>query len=397
MSPEGQPIRQNTAIDIPLQIALPHFIQDDKTSDDGPLFGNFNLVLQSVVCHRGTSLHTGHYISLIRGTAKTRAEVPNTTRRNSADSELPAYSEDQWIKFDDLAPERVVYVDIEKAMAVEMPYLLFYQVQPIYPDEPSTDLSNRPPSYQDSAIGMTVQEATPVNTTMPDMFPQSSTGSSYFDGQTSSSEEPSKARISISDDVERSRKSLNIPDSSRRESLAFTDASTTSSIPSIPVTPNEEAPSSRLSRAASRFGRRNANGEKSKSRPPSHVDENRISATFSKLGLMAGRGSKEALNRNQESPTSDVPIPVKPSADGFVTAGEKSGWEVDEQAPLQPRIEPTLPPHSDSKRSKKGKGKHENKSPEASNSYHHHHDQDHSHKGIGAAHMQGAERVCVLM
>lgn len=385
MSPEGKPIRQNTAIDIPLQIALPHFIQDDKALNDGPLFGNFNLVLQSAVCHRGTSVHTGHYISLIRGTAKPKEEDPDAPRRNSIDSELPAYSEDQWIKFDDLAPERVVYVDIEKAMAEEMPYLLFYQVQPICPDEPPVDLSNRPPSYQDSGIGMTVQEATPINTTMPDPFPHSST-SSYFEGQTGSSDEPSKARISLSDDVERSRKSLNLPDSPRRGSLAFTESST-ASIPSVPVTPSEEAPLSRLSRAASRFGRRSANGEKSKSRPTSHVDENRISATFSRLGLMGNRGSKEALNKNQDSSTSDVLVTVlsvDPSTDGVVATVEKSDTEMDGQAPVQPQVVPTTPQHSNLKQNKKGKGKHESKSSEASRS-------DHEHQ------MQDEKRECVLM
>jgi hypothetical protein len=399
MSPEGQAIRQNTAIDIPLQIALPHFIQDDKASDDGPLFGNFNLVLQSAVCHRGTSVHAGHYISLIRGTAKTREEDPNAPRRNSMDSELPAYSEDQWIMFDDLAPERVVYVDIEKFMEVEMPYLLFYQVQPIFPDEPPIDLSNRPPSYQDSGIGMTVQEATPITTTMPDPFPQSSTSSGYFDGQPSPSEEPSKSRISFSDDAERPRKSLNLPDSSRRGSLAYTDASTTS-LPSVPVTPIEEGPSSRLSRAASRFGRRGANGEKSRSRPTSHVDENRISATFSRLGLMGRGGSKEALNRSSDSSVADVlvtVVSVDPSTDGTIKAPKKSDTEADGHmpVPVQPQVEPPPQQYSDSKQSKKEKGKYKSKSSDAADGHHDEH--SHSNKDKDMAHRQKEDRECVLM
>jgi hypothetical protein len=362
-TPEGQAIRQNTSIDIPLQIALPHFIQDDKSSDDGPLFGNFNLVLQSAVCHRGTSVHAGHYISLIRGTAKPKVEDPNSTRRNSIDSELPAYSEDQWIMFDDLAPERVVYVDIEKFMEVEMPYLLFYQVQPICPDEPPVDLSNRPPSYQDSGIGMTVQEATPITTTMPDPFPKLSANIGYFEGQPKPSEEP-RARLSF-EDAERPRKSLTLPDSSRRGSLAYTDAST-ASLPSAPVTPIEEVPSSRLSRAASRFGRRSANGEKSKSRPSSHVDEGRISATFSRLGLMGNRGSKEALNRSNDSSASDVlvtVVSVDPSTDGVMKSPEKFDTEVEKPVAVQSQIEPPPPvqPYYEIKQGKKDKGKHKSK------------------------------------
>lgn len=398
ISPEGQAIRQNTAIDIPLQIALPHFIQDDKASDDGPLFGNFNLVLQSAVCHRGSSVHAGHYISLIRGTAKPKEEDPNIPRRKSIDSELPAYSEDQWIMFDDLAPERVVYVDIEKFMELEMPYLLFYQVQPICPDEPPIDLSNRPPSYQDSGIGMTVQEATPITTTMPDPFPPSRTSSGYFDGQPSPSEETAKSRVSFGDDVERPRKSLNLPDSSRRGSLTYTDAST-ASLPSVPVTPIEEAHSSRLSRAASRFGRRGANGEKSKSRSTSHVDENRISATFSRLGLMGSRSSKEALNRSNDSSGLDVlvtVVSVDTSTDGAIKAPEKPDLEADEHVPVQPQIEPPPPQQpSESKQSKKEKGKYKSRSSDATNGHHDEHSR--SYKGKETAHKQKEDRECVLM
>jgi hypothetical protein len=392
-TPEGQAIRQNTSIDIPLQIALPHFIQDDKASDDGPLFGNFNLVLQSAVCHRGTSVHAGHYISLIRGTAKVKEEDPNLPRRNSMDSELPAYSEDQWIMFDDLAPQRVTYVDIEKFMEIEMPYLLFYQVQPICPDEPLIDLSNRPPSYQDSGIGMTVQEATPITTTMPGPFPKSNTTSGYFDGQPSASEEP-RARISF-EDAERPRKSLNLPESSRRGSLTYTDAST-ASLPSVPVTPIEEAPSSRLSRAASRFGRRGTNGEKSKSRPSSHVDEGRISATFSRLGLMGSRGSKEALNRNNDSSASDVLVTVAsvdPSTDGVTKPPEKSDTESERPVPVQPQIEPPpVQPYYELKPSKKDKGKHKSKSSDAADA--HRDENSNSNKG---KEKQKEDRECGVM
>jgi hypothetical protein len=53
MLPNGTPKRLDTYIDIPLEIGLPHFISDDRMNEEGPLFGNFKLVLQSVVCHRG--------------------------------------------------------------------------------------------------------------------------------------------------------------------------------------------------------------------------------------------------------------------------------------------------------------------------------------------------------
>ena len=59
---DGKAFRLDTKIDIPLDIGLPNF-----ESDDGALFGNFKLSLQSVVCHRGTSVDSGHYVTLVRG------------------------------------------------------------------------------------------------------------------------------------------------------------------------------------------------------------------------------------------------------------------------------------------------------------------------------------------
>ena len=58
----GRSVRLNTYVDIPIEIGLPHFIQDDQMSDQSAPFGNFKLSLQSVVCHRGSSTHSGHYV-----------------------------------------------------------------------------------------------------------------------------------------------------------------------------------------------------------------------------------------------------------------------------------------------------------------------------------------------
>ncbi|KAI9794708.1 MAG: hypothetical protein M1835_006444, partial [Candelina submexicana] len=138
MFPNGTAKRLDTFIDIPLEIALPHFIQDDTTEEGGPLFGNFKLSLQSVVCHRGTSIHSGHYVSLVRGEASNAVTL----------SQAGATSEDQedhWMLFDDLAKERVSYVDIKKLLETESPYLLFYQVQPIEEDSPRPYAADNPP------------------------------------------------------------------------------------------------------------------------------------------------------------------------------------------------------------------------------------------------------------
>ncbi|PWW78154.1 cysteine proteinase [Tuber magnatum] len=104
-STTGGAQRDRRRVDIPLQIALPTFVADDEMGgdDDGPLYGNFKLVLQSAVCHRGNSVHSGHYIALIRG-------------------------ED----------DKVSEIEPERAFEEESPYLLFYQVQPIEDDTSAT-------------------------------------------------------------------------------------------------------------------------------------------------------------------------------------------------------------------------------------------------------------------
>ncbi|KAF2404671.1 cysteine proteinase [Trichodelitschia bisporula] len=110
MTPEGVGTRLDTYIDIPLEIGLPHFISDSNgDSSYEPSFTNFKLSLQSVICHRGKSLDAGHYISLVRGPPSGAA----------------------WLRFDDLARERVTPVDMPEALRAECPYLLFYQVVPI--------------------------------------------------------------------------------------------------------------------------------------------------------------------------------------------------------------------------------------------------------------------------
>jgi len=142
---EGQGRRRNTYVDIPLEIGVPDFVSDDNMEDGAALKGNFRLMLQSVVCHRGYSVHSGHYISLCRGRAQNaQHRESQDARRSSSDSDD---NEDPWMRFDDLARERVSYVDINKALREEMPYLLFYQVVPTDDDGNSVhDL----PSYAEA-------------------------------------------------------------------------------------------------------------------------------------------------------------------------------------------------------------------------------------------------------
>ncbi|ETN40415.1 uncharacterized protein HMPREF1541_04692 [Cyphellophora europaea CBS 101466] len=122
----GRPARLGTYVDIPVEIGLPHFIQEDHM-EDGTNFGNFKLSLQSVVCHRGESVDSGHYIALVRGTTR-------------APENVAAGDTKHWLRFDDLAPQRITLVDIHQALREETPYLLFYQILPI--DEASGSRSD---------------------------------------------------------------------------------------------------------------------------------------------------------------------------------------------------------------------------------------------------------------
>lgn len=101
MTESGLPKRHNTFIDIPDSLRLPHFmLADDKSvpEEDGKgLNTEYKLVLQSVICHRGDSLQSGHYISFARVAPKLLTD----NRRHDFDPP-PDYEEAQWVQFDDL-------------------------------------------------------------------------------------------------------------------------------------------------------------------------------------------------------------------------------------------------------------------------------------------------------
>jgi hypothetical protein len=152
MTNEGVGSRLDTYIDIPLEIGLPHFISEDSGSDQGfePNFTNFRMSLQSVICHRGKSLGAGHYISLVRS----QRPADTTRRGRSADT--------SWLRFDDLAKERITSVNIHKALKDECPYLLFYQIQPIDDDDEDYDPEDRgnPPTYDEATVNGSTTDTT---------------------------------------------------------------------------------------------------------------------------------------------------------------------------------------------------------------------------------------------
>lgn len=295
MLPNGAPKRLDTYIDIPLEIGLPHFISDERMEDEGPLFGNFKLVLQSVVCHRGVSVDSGHYVSLVRANEKPSRHRPGTSH---SDEEAIV---DSWLRFDDLANPRVVNIDIAQALREESPYLLFYQVQPI--DE---ELATRGdlPTYAEA------------QSEIPTTDPSRETLTSMTDATTTDTETGGEWEKVTNADVEvlhldsanssepAGRSSIS---SNHRSSMAFEDLdNSVQSLPrgrTDPTTPLDEQKPGLLSTS-----RRNSKTwlPGGKSRPSSQSGENRLSLTLSRL---TGRSSKDKLQITDNG-SADDPIIV---------------------------------------------------------------------------------------
>lgn len=317
MTMHGAPKRLNTYVDIPLEIALPHFVSDDRMAEEGPLFGNFKLVLQSVVCHRGVSVDSGHYISLVRANERER---PGTSMSEDDDDT------GAWLRFDDLSNPRVADVDIKKALRDESPYLLFYQVQPI-----DDELASRgdPPTYAEAQSG--ALSSAPSRETLT-----SSPEAGVTDVE--SAGEPAAAGPgSVISDEPVGRASMS---SNRRSSIAFDDIENVSRGRTEPHTPSDESKAGFLS--ASRRGSRTWLG--TKSRPTSQSGEGRLSLTLSRL---TGRGSKDKLAIAEGEPNEDPVIIIN-----SVESQDPTPPEAD--SPVKEQKETTL----SRKKSKKGKKDH---------------------------------------
>ena len=278
MDSRGRAQRLETFVDIPVEIGLPHFIQDDKMEDDGPLFGNFKLSLQSVVCHRGTSVNSGHYIALVRS----KVSSANATAGDAQlDEELGT-----WLKLDDLANPRVSTVDIKKALREEMPYLLFYQVRPIDETPPDTIFGDAPPAYTDSSVSIPKPDRdTSVHDRANDSAVDISEGTSSEFSRADAQILPSRGTVDSATTVSLSE---------APSSLKLDQSSSTASLrePDKPALPDD---ASGLSRKTSKRGR---GGSKSRptSRPTSQSGENRLSLTLSRI---TGR-SRDKLAANDE-------------------------------------------------------------------------------------------------
>jgi hypothetical protein len=312
MTEQGVPKRHNTHIDIPDCMRLPHFMVANKDKEEQASDGlsqEYKLVLQSVVCHRGDSLHSGHYVAFARVAPKLLTD----NRRHDHDPP-PDYEEAQWAKFDDLAEKRVVFVDdIKLSLRDEMPYLLFYQIVPMVDvtTASSEGSTAEPPAYIESTLNLPV---TPSVETLADHAGAISRSTSgYFDSATTLA--PSRLSIRMSSDNERpTRFSFDEDpygftiktDSSRRGSITFSEPAAT--IPAITpeavspaatpaITPQDESTAARLSRAAAKFK------TGSKSRPTSQVGEGRLSITMSRFGF--SRQSRDDPNGASSSTSTE--------------------------------------------------------------------------------------------
>ncbi|KAF2238694.1 cysteine proteinase [Viridothelium virens] len=346
-TPRGTATKLSTQIDIPLEIALPHFVSDDRMEEEGPLFGNFKLSLQSVVCHRGLAVDSGHYIALVKGETIRRRPTASTDRNESSEEDE---EDTQWLQFDDLARERVKLIDIDKALREESPYLLFYQVQPI--DE---DLARgNPPSYSEATDTKDEEESLLANTSSESLVevkkPIPINNHNNNDPKALdhilSAPEPKASRISIelpdfnSSDNKRGRSSTEDP--LRRGSIVFVEkvvgdnedaksSLTTATLPTTaPTTPADESRTSWL--GTSRRGSKASNGNSSvsrssKSRPSSQSGEgNRLSLTMSRLTGRISRdkllGSGAANNTNPAISISPGPIAATAPAPSSTTIAQ---------------------------------------------------------------------------
>lgn len=165
--------KNNRTVVIPDTIHFPSFVADtnldmdyedseeavsDEDYEPPKHPGAFKLVLESAVCHRGSSIHSGHYITLVSeqasretgGGTYTTAERPSKTAAedefdvagarhqfrtrsgtvSSRFSATPEAARRKWLRFDDFQPRDSKFqeIDFEDAFTQESPYLLFYRM-----------------------------------------------------------------------------------------------------------------------------------------------------------------------------------------------------------------------------------------------------------------------------
>jgi hypothetical protein len=289
--PNGHAIRLNTFIDIPIEIGLPHFIQDDKMDELGPLYGNFKLSLQSVVCHRGNSVDSGHYIALVRGTSSNA--VPSASSSSDSHSLQGSDEPEFWMRFDDLAAERITLVNMEQALKEESPYLLFYRIVPVDDDSTETSARELPASLTDPD-----ETNAPVSVHLP---PSASRGESLSTFSKSGSTRPSfeitrpdteLSEYTLQGEKPQNVNFMDIPEKNigddNKEGLQ----------PNTAVRPGASTPRTSFS-----FSRRGSRDPKSRSHSRGESGEKRLSAALNKFSI---RMSREKMPEDSSVKVDDV-------------------------------------------------------------------------------------------
>lgn len=99
---------------IPPIIHLPSFVADEN--DDSKSSHNYKLILESAVCHRGTSISSGHFVSAVR---------KNHHLINESDEDA---HNSPWYLYDDLHKPKVLEKSFNEIFTTEWPYILFYRL-----------------------------------------------------------------------------------------------------------------------------------------------------------------------------------------------------------------------------------------------------------------------------
>lgn len=334
VSNTGAAARLDTYIDIPLEIAVPDFVSGDDMEEGGPLVGNFKLVLQSVVCHRGKSVHSGHYVSLVRGYAPNAGSDHDRPGSSSSDG-----MDDPWMLFDDLARERVSYVNINKALKDECPYLLFYQVQPIDVDDATMA---GPPSYHEAtsransdAVGEIPEKiALPEYSHSEPALVESHSPTSLTNHERNASFDAVDWAQSVQPSARNSMDAGNVLDSdtqprfstssNRRSSVVIDDVPTdresmrTASVTggaSTATTPLDDNKTSFLGLPSRRTSRLSSGPRKTKPRPSSEGPEqsNRFSLNMSKLTARMSRTDNDAAASTNQADKDQQQLTSGPS------------------------------------------------------------------------------------
>ncbi|KAF2721331.1 cysteine proteinase [Polychaeton citri CBS 116435] len=353
----GQATRLSDYIDIPLEIAVPNFVSDDNMNDEGPLVGNFRLLLQSVVCHRGSSVHSGHYITLCRGGPSSMQYAGSQPDSSDTDDEL-----DPWMRFDDLAKTRISYVDIRQALKEETPYLLFYQVQPIGDDGHSIhDLPTYAEATSRSQSDVTPLEKPYLNgvTGSDTVLTETNSREASYPDATDWAPESDRPSFEMLGNTESRRGRASTDE--RRRSITFDEpifpsntsdagGSMKTDTASVPATPSEEKPNGFLA-VASKIGSKRAGrmskGSTSRSRPTStgpHCKDDGSNNRFSlNMAKLTQRMTKSDHNLNNLLPqtTHDSKLAASESQSAPASRqSEDDGSNIDQQ-----QQQPQLPSH----------------------------------------------------